>query len=160
MAKIDILKYNEYVFMWLNGYLWMWDTPQERELQKELAEKAYGDVLVAGYGLGIVQEYLLKNPKVKSITTLEEYKEDVEKCKELFGKIYGKVIIKNFYKYKGRKKFDCVIGDIWPDISAKFLKDYVKFEKKSKEVLKKNGKILAWGQDYFEYLLKNKKLNK
>jgi hypothetical protein len=56
------------------------------------------------------------------------------------------------------KKFDCVIGDIWPDIDAKFLKDYVKFKRKALRLLKKNGIILAWGMDFFEYLLKQKKV--
>jgi len=158
MVKVEILQHNGHSFLWIDGYLWMWDTPQERELQKELAKKAYGDVLVVGYGFGIVQKYLSKNSKVKSITTIEKYKEVIEKCKKLFGKIQGKIIIEDFYNWKGKKKFDCIIGDIWPDISSKFLKDYVKFKNKSEKLLKNNGKILAWGEEFFEYLLKNKNI--
>lgn len=139
--------------MFINDYLWMWDTPQETKLQKELAQKAFGDVLVAGYGLGILPKFLIKNPKVKSVTTIEKYKEVIEKMKE-FNKIYGKIIISDFYDFPENQKFDCIIGDIWPDIDAKFLKEYIKFKKKSQKLLKKNGEILAWGKDYFEYLLK------
>ena len=130
--------------------------PQERDLQEELAQKAQGDVLVAGYGLGIVIDFLLKNPKVTSITAVEKYKEVINKMKE-FGPIKCKVIISDFYDLPEDKKFDCVIGDIWPDISSKFLPDYVKFKNKSEKLMKPNGKLLAWGKDFFEYLLENKK---
>jgi spermidine synthase len=134
----------------------MWDTPQERELQKDLAKQASGDVLVAGYGFGILTKFLLKNPKVKSVTTVEKYKEVIEKMRE-FGLIYGKIIMKDYYDLPEDKKYDYVIGDIWPDIDAKFLKDYIKFKNKAKKLLRSNGKILAWGKDFFEYLIKNKK---
>ena len=153
--KVEILNHNNHKFMFVDGYLWMWDTPQETELQEDLAKKAFGDILVAGYGLGILPKFLLENPSVKSVTIVEIYKEVIEKMKEL-GKIHGKIIICDFYSLPEDKKYDCVIGDIWPDIDAKFLGDYVKFKKKSKRLLKKNGKIFAWGKDYFEYLLKKK----
>lgn len=143
--------------MFIDGYLWMWNTPQESELQEDLAKKSFGNVLVAGYGLGILPKFLIKNHRVKSVTTVEKYKEVIEKMKE-FGKIYGKVVISDFYNLPENQKFDCIIGDIWPDINAKFLKDYVKFKSKAQKLLKKNGKILAWGKDYFEFLMKKKKL--
>lgn len=156
MAKIEILHHKNHRFMFIDGYLWMWDTPQESELQEDLAKKSFGNVLVAGYGLGILPKFLIKNHRVKSVTTVEKYKEVIEKMKE-FGKIYGKVVISDFYNLPENQKFDCIIGDIWPDINAKFLKDYVKFKSKAQKLLKKNGKILAWGKDYFEFLLKKKK---
>ncbi len=162
MVKVEFLKYNNsYSFLWIDGYLWMWDTPQERELQKELAENSHGDVLVVGYGLGIVQAYLEKNPNVKSVTSVEKYEEVIQKCKKEFGEVTGEVIITDFYDLLEDKKYDCVIGDIWPDINAKFLKDYLDFKEKSGKILKKGGKILAWGEDYFEYLIeKNNKNSK
>ncbi|GAG37690.1 unnamed protein product [marine sediment metagenome] len=155
MVKIEILDHKKHKFMFINNRLWMWDTPEERDAEKELADKSFGDVLVAGYGFGILTKFLLKNPKVKSVTTVEKYKEVIKKMKE-FGKIYGKVIIGDFYDMPKDKKFDCVIGDIYPDIDRVFLKDYIKFKKKAEKLVKKNGIILAWGKDFFEYLIKNK----
>ena len=154
-VKIEILHHNNHKFMFLDGYLWMWDTPQETELQEDLAKKSFGDVLVAGYGLGILPKFLLTNQKVKSVTTIEVHKEVIKKMRE-FGKIYGKIIIGNYYDLPENKKYDCIIGDIWPDIDAKFLNDYISFKRKSRKLLKKNGKVLAWGKDFFEYLLKDK----
>jgi spermidine synthase len=159
MAKIEILSFKKHRFMFLDNYLWMWDTPQEVELQQDLAKRAFGDVLVAGYGLGLVSKFLLKNPKVKSVTTVEKYKEVIDKMKKI-EKIYGKVIVADFYALPKTPKYDCIIGDIWPDIDAKFLKDYVQFKKKSQSLLKPKGQILAWGKEYFEFLLKKKKNTK
>lgn len=153
MNKVEILQHKGYRFMFLDDYLWMWDTPQEKDLQKNLAKKAFGNVLVVGCGFGILTKFVLKNPKVKSVVTIEKYKEVVEKMKEL-DSIPGKIIIDDFYNLPESKKFDCVIGDIWPDIDSKFLKDYVKFKKKAQKLLKKNGKVFAWGKEFFEYLLK------
>ncbi|MEK7166900.1 MAG: S-adenosylmethionine decarboxylase [Patescibacteria group bacterium] len=157
VSDVEILEHKNHKFMFVNEYLWMWDTPQEKDLQKNLADKAYGDVLVAGYGLGLLPEYILKNSKVKSITTVEKYNSVMEKMKSI-GPIYGKVIVNDFYKLPENKKYDCIIGDIWPDIDAKFLKDYVRFKNKSRKLLKKDGLLLAWGKDYFEFLLDKKNL--
>jgi len=33
MAQIEILQHKGHRFMYLDDYLWMWDTPQEKELQ-------------------------------------------------------------------------------------------------------------------------------
>lgn len=157
MVKIEILNHKKHKFMFINNRLWMWDTPEERDAEKELADKSFGNVLVAGYGFGILTKALLKNPKVKSVTTVEKYKEVIEKMKE-FGPIYGKIILGDFYDFPEDKKFDCVIGDIYPDIDRVFLKDYIKFKKKAEKLVKKNGIILAWGKEFFEYLIKNKRL--
>jgi spermidine synthase len=159
MAKIKIISYKDNRFLFIDDYLWMWDIPHERNLQADLAKKAFGDVLVVGYGFGIVAKFLEKNPKVKSITIVEKYKEVIDKIKKR-EKIYGNLIIGDFYKLPTNKKYDCVIGDIWPDIDARFLKEYVRFKNKAKKLLKKGGKILAWGQDYFEYLLRRRKKRK
>ena len=159
MIRIEIIQHKNHKFLFIDDYLWMWDIPPEKEIQKTIAQKALGDVLVAGYGFGIVQKYLSENPKVKSIITVEKYKEIIKKMKE-FGNISGKIIIDDFYNLPEDKKFDCIVGDIWEEIDAKFLRDYVRFKKKAQKLLKKNGVILGWGKDYFEYLLEKEQCKK
>lgn len=154
MTNVEILNHKNQKFMFINNDLWMWDTPRERKLQENLAKQAFGDVLVVGYGFGIVVEFLLKNSKVKSITAVEKNKEVIEKIKEN-DLIKCDILIQDFYKLSELRKFDCIIGDIWQDIDPLFLKDYVNFKDKAKKLLKKDGKIIAWGKDYFEFLLKN-----
>ena len=153
MAKIEIVQVKNHKFLFLDDYLWMWDLPQEQELQRDIANQAFGDVLVAGYGFWIVTKYLLESTKVKSVTTVEKYQEVIDKIKE-FGPIYGKIIIADFYELPENEKYDCVIGDIWTEIDQRFLDDYKKFKEKAKKFLKPSGFILGWGKDYFEFLLK------
>ena len=151
MAKVELIKQKGYNFLWIDDNLWMWDIPIEKSVQKRLAKQAFGDVLVAGYGLGVIQKYLKENPKVKSVLTIEKLKEVVEAAKSAYGKIYGNIKITNFYDYNS-KKFDCVMGDIWEDILPEYLDKYNKFKTKAKTLLKPKGRIIAWGGEFFEFL--------
>ena len=152
--NVEILQQKGHNFLWINDYLSMWDIPVERKAQKKIAEKAFGDVLIAGYGLGIVQKYLSENNNVKSVTTIEKSKEVIDKVKQIYGKTYGEIIVGDFYDDLMQGKFDCVIGDVWEDIIPGSLEDYRRFKIRAKEFVKKDGKILAWGQEFFEYLIK------
>ncbi|MBU4347707.1 hypothetical protein KJ586_03845 [Patescibacteria group bacterium] len=156
MVNIEIVEVKNHKFLFLDDYLWMWDLPHEQELQRDIAKQAFGDVLVAGYGFGIVTKFLIENPKVTSVTTVEKYPEVIDKMKE-FGPIYGKIIIGDFNDIPENKKFDCVIGDTWAEIDQLFLGDYRKFKEKAQKLVKNDGLILAWGKDYFEYLLEKEK---
>ncbi|MFC1632575.1 hypothetical protein ACFL1U_00320 [Patescibacteria group bacterium] len=152
MTNIEIIEHKNHKFMFIDDYLWMWDLPHEQELQQDVADQAYGDVLVAGYGFGIVTKLALDNPQVKSVTTVEKYPEVIDKMKE-FGPIHGEIIISDFFDIPEDKKYDCVIGDIWAEIDSKYFEEYKRYKAKSQRLLKKDGQILAWGKDYFEYLL-------
>lgn len=153
MAKVEILQQKGYNFLWIDNCLWMWDIPSEQVYQRELAEKSSGDVLVAGYGLGVVQRYLAKNRNVRSLLTIEKYLEVIDACRRVYGKIYGDIEIGDFYDFNSRRRFDYVIGDIWEDQEEQYLPDYVMFKKKALTLVKTDGKVLAWGENFFEYLL-------
>ena len=162
MERAEILRQNGYDFLWIKKdggkpELWMWDLPEEVEEQELVAKEAFGEVLVAGYGMGIVQKLLLEIPKVKRVLTCEINPQVIEANKKAYGKIFGEVILCDFYQFSSRRKFDSVVGDIWLNITPKDLSDYVDFKKKAQSLLKDGGKILAWGQDYFEYKLKTGK---
>jgi len=137
------LKQKGHYFLWVDESLWMWDIPIERINQRKIAEKAFDDVLVAGYGLGLVQEYLAKNPKVHSITSIEKLGGVIRECKKVYGKVYENIVVADFYKYNPNHKFDCVIGDIWADITPESLSEYNKFFKQAKRLIKKKGSVVA-----------------
>ena len=151
--KVEIVQQKGHNFLWINGYLYMWDIPVERKTQKGIAEEAYGDVLVAGYGLGVCHKYLVQSPKVESITTIEKFPDVIKECERVYGLIHGDVEIGDFYSFNGNRKFDCVIGDIWDDILPEHLEEYKRFRAKALTLLKSGGKLLAWGKDYYENLL-------
>ena len=146
MPEVEILQQKNYNFLWVDGALWMWDIPVEQEAQESIAQKAFNDVLVAGYGLGIVQRHLLENPKVNSVLTVEKIPGVINECKRTYGKLFGDVEIGDFYKYHSDKRFDCIIGDMWEDMIPNSLKLYKKFKDKAQELIKPDGKILAWGR--------------
>lgn len=160
IVRVEILEQKGYDFLWVDDgigpYLWMWDVPEERKAQQVLADQAYGDVLVAGYGLGIVQKYLCENPNVKSVLTVEKYSQVIAACHNHYGKLYGKYDIGDFNTWDKKfpwRKYDCVVGDIWKDIIPEALEDYKKFKASALRHLKPDGKIIARGQEFFEYLI-------
>ena len=154
-SKVEIIQQKGYDFLWVDDYLWMWDIPIERKCQKKLANQAFGEVLVAGYGLGVIQKYLLMNHNVigKYLLTIEKNEQVIKECEKVYGQIYGGIVIGDFFKYKTDTKFSCIIGDVWEDILPEGLEQYKKFKKKAQELIAPGGKILAWGGDYFEYLI-------
>lgn len=158
MVDIKLTKHEGHNFLWIDKHLWMWDIPFERSLQKSIAKKAQGDVLVAGYGLGLVQRSLTENPLVKSVTTVEIYDKIIDLCKEEYGQIYGDVIIDDFYNFNTDKRYQTVIGDIWDDIVPQCLPQYRMFKEKAETLLRPGGEILAWGKEFYEYLIEKNKI--
>ena len=152
MRKANILRQNGNNFLWLGHDLWMWDIPVERRQQKSIADQAFGEVLVAGYGLGLVQHYLSRNPKVKAVTTIEKYPGVIREVRRVYRKLYGEIVIADFYRYRANKKYDCIIGDIWEDITELTLPQYNRFVERAKLFIKPGGVILAWGKGFFDYL--------
>lgn len=154
--RTEIIEQKGHLFLWLDDKLWMWDIPAERQIQKEIADQAYGKVLVVGYGLGIVQGYLQENDAVSCFETAEINADVLRVCRERFGRLSGHVFCSDFYTIElidEDERYDCVIGDIWQEIHLKFLPEYVKFKAHAMTLLKSKGKILAWGKEYFEWLL-------
>ena len=161
MSQVEILQQNGYNFLWIDGYLWMWDLPFEVEIQEDIASEAFGDVLVVGLGLGIVQKYLAKNKAVKNIDTVEKYLEVHTEYFACFNKaVPGRIIFDDFYYLPeiSYQQWDCVIGDLWPEISNKYLDEYIKFKNHAQTLLREGGKILGWGVEYYEYLLEKQEI--
>ena len=159
MVEVEILKQKGHNFLWVDDYLWMWDIPSEQIYQRKIAEKSFGDVLIAGYGLGLVQRYLVQNPLVKSILTVEKYPEVIDACRKVYGEIHGDININDFYDFNPRRKYDCILGDLWKDQEEQFLPDYLKFKDKARTLVKPHGKILAWGESFFENLIRERAIS-
>jgi len=155
MSKVEIFTIKQDVFLYIDDYLWMWDTLEEQREQSQIARQAHGDVLVAGYGLGILQQFLIANPAVTGVYTFEICLDVMEAAKAHYGKIHGHVSIRDFYvpPENPTMKYDCVVGDIWQDITPRCLPDYKRFKEVALQWLKPGGKILAWGKETFEVFL-------
>lgn len=135
--------------LYVNNRPLHWDTPEEHAGQLAMAQQCYGAVLCAGYGLGIVQGYLMKMPKVKTITTVEKYQAVIAEGRKRMGIMgHGTLIVKDIYDYftEGYTgHFDCIIGDIWSGTVGADVAGYKKFRKAARLHLKPGGKIIMGG---------------
>lgn len=139
--------------LYINGREWMCDWEHTAKAEIAMADQCFGDVLCAGYGLGIAQKRLLENPKVTSVLIVELIPCVITICKEHYGVIHGNVIIKDFFDMLEDQKYDCVIADICMDITPQYLPVYKKTKEKSLKLLKPEGLFIALGKDFFEKLM-------
>ena len=97
------------------GVRWcFYDAYTNRELKEMYSsyDLAYGDVLITGFGYGLLASWLDSKPEVKSVTVLENCKDIYDvflKNNKLPKKV--KVIITDASEYKTEEKFDCIFLD-------------------------------------------------
>jgi len=130
----------------IDGEEWMSDAKSEVDFHKQIADAATGDVLVAGLGLGIVQEFLLQNPAVTSVITVEAVQEVIDKLQEIKPQIFvGKhtIVHDDCFSYcqTTSKKFDYIYGDIWIQSGPRYFYEWEKFEAATSPLLKAGGVI-------------------
>ncbi len=129
----------------------MWDLRTERRAMADLARRAHGDVLVAGYGLGLVQRCLLVNKDVTSVFTIEIHSEVLTECERVFGELYGETLVGDFFDLiEVKPNFDTVVGDIWLDMAPEYLQEYLNFRCKAERLVRPGGEVLAWGDECFK----------
>ena len=141
---LDLLYYNE--------TFWMSDAaPWKREM-KDLADQARGDVLVAGYGLGLIHRYLNRNPEVRTVTTVEICGGVIAACMKRYGWVHGRIVIGDFATVPIKGQFDTVIGDTWADATIEYLDLYREFWQRARLIVREGGSILAWRSDVMDKL--------
>lgn len=101
-----------------NTQLMCLNTLNYREIKEQYAmyDLAYGEVLLTGFGLGILPLWIASKPEVKSVTVLELSKEVVELF--LLHNDMPKninVIYADAKTYKTDKQYDCLFLDHFPD---------------------------------------------
>jgi hypothetical protein len=68
----------DYRFLLKNGSPLMSDTPKEYGEHQWLWDHAQGDVLIGGLGIGFVNQYLINNAAVTSVTIVEKYQDVID----------------------------------------------------------------------------------
>jgi len=99
----------------------MSDFHYERATCVEVVERAHGDVLVAGLGLGMILRPILGKESVRSVTVIEKYQDVVDLVlPTLPASEKLTVLLDDIYTWKppqGRH-YDVIWFDIWPDIEV------------------------------------------
>lgn len=122
--------------------IWMTDTPVEVADQMEFYDVAHGRVLINGLGLGMMQEWILKDkPCVVHLDIVERDPDIINLIAPYFEPYGERVTIHHADAYKMEwppgTEWDVVYHDIWPDISAGNLDGM-------KQLMKKYGGRALW----------------
>jgi hypothetical protein len=67
-----------YTILYKDGVGIMQDTTHEYDEHQELWDNATGDVLIGGLGIGFVNQKLIDNPNVTSVTIIEKQQEVID----------------------------------------------------------------------------------
>lgn len=115
----------------IDGRMIMSDTPQERLTNIQVVERAYGDVLIAGLGIGMILLPILASYQVDRVLVLEKYqpvRDMVEPQIRRWAKKHRvdhklEVLVCDVHDYPDRndqQKWDIIYFDIWqtPDEKA------------------------------------------
>lgn len=94
---------------------WMVDDPLHWEGMEILGQKAKGNVLVGGLGLGLLIHSLAKNPEVKNVDVVEMNKDVIKLIKPQLPDKKIKIHKGNIFdkEWLVKDKYDTVILDIW-----------------------------------------------
>jgi hypothetical protein len=107
------------------GRQWMvWDqyTNKQYKSQYSQYDMAYGDVLLTGFGFGLLACWLANKPEVKSVTVIEYSKSiyDIFLMNNELPKNVN-VIIDDANNYKTEKHFDCIFLDHYEGMLDKWV---------------------------------------
>jgi len=101
-----------YVKLLIDGRCWMSDAPDERELNRVIVERARGDVLICGLGLGMILLPILAKPEVQSVTVLEKNRNVIELIAPAYRSRKLVILEADVWHWETGRQFDV----IWQDI--------------------------------------------
>jgi len=139
-----------YTRLIVDGTLWMTDAEFECWTNSDFVRKAYGDVMIAGLGLGLIVGPLLKSAKVESVTVLEKHPDVVALIAPLYRHCKLSVINADAREWEAPKKaFHYIYLDIWADVPNSDNKEEIAaLKKRYRPALKKGGKVSAWCENH------------
>jgi len=134
----------------------MSDSKPDKESCEKYIEAARGDVLILGFGLGLIVIPIMNKPNVTSITIVELEQEVIDLVAsqhKLNNKV--KIIQGDALLYQPKKLYDCIFYDIDPPTERilKLEKQGITTSPEShyRPFLKKEGEVLVWNGDYGRY---------
>lgn len=99
----------------------MTDFYYERTTCIEIVQRAHGDVLIAGLGLGMILHPILRKPEVRSVTVIEKFQEVVDLISPTLPQDARLTVITDdifAWQPPAGSRYDVIWFDIWPDIEA------------------------------------------
>jgi len=116
----------------------MSDLYYERVTCVEVVERAHGDVLIAGLGIGMILHPILRKEAVRSVAVVEKYPDVVDLVLPTLPTSEKlTVVLDDIYTWKpprGRR-YDVIWFDIWPDIEPTRLPEMARLHRRFRRYL-------------------------
>lgn len=131
------IQHEKYAALYCSGKIMMSETPMEHRTNREFIDKAHGDILIGGLGIGMIVMPIQNYAHVNSITILEINENVIDLVKPMLplnDKV--RVLCMDAFTWKPDRKFDCIYMDIWPFINTDIYKEMVKLKRKYAHYLK------------------------
>jgi hypothetical protein len=138
-----------YTRLLIDDILWMTDAEFECRTNYDVAYRSYGDILIAGLGLGLILGPVLQREEVRSVTVLERSSDVIA----LIGPCYSSpkltIIKADVHLWQSPKKaFDFIYFDIWADIPNNDTRaEITMLKRRYRSALKKGGRTAAWCEE-------------
>lgn len=127
--------------------LLMSDTPMELRTNREFIEKAHGQVLIGGLGLGIVLLAIQDKPEVKRVVVVEKYHKLVDFILSQIPyntKVFVYVDDIFSFELNTGTKFDTIYFDIWNAVCGDFYPETKTLHKRFRKYLNRKENPNAW----------------
>lgn len=120
----------------------MSDLYYERETCVEVVERAHGNVLIAGLGIGMILHPILRKPDVRSLTVVEKYPEVVDLVAPTlpFDSRLSIVTADIFtWEPPPGAPYDVIWFDIWPDMEVSRLEEMERLHRRFEPYLNREN---------------------
>jgi len=136
----------------------MSDTPAEIKDHLEPIQRAEGNVLITGLGIGMVLQGCLNKKSVKHATVIELSEDVIKLVAPHYQELYGnrlEIIQADALEYKPPRgsKYDMVWHDIWPNICADYLDDIITLKKR---YARRSQWVGCWQEDWVRDLARRR----
>ncbi len=103
-----------YTLLYHNDSYIMQDTTREYREHEQFLKEAHGNVIVGGLGLGMVNQSLMENPNVTSVTIIEKYQEVIDLVWQHCPKNEKiRLVHADIYEWEPDSKWDIAWFDSW-----------------------------------------------
>lgn len=128
-----------------DAFAWMTTEQSEVSSMDAHAKAAYGEVLLAGLGLGVMTWLTAKNLNVRSITVVEARPEVVELIAPLVENKKTTVLVGDIWEHLASHPgtYDFIDLDLWPDAATAVLES-AEIHRACSPALKPGGVVRTW----------------
>lgn len=139
----------KYTRLFIGNEVWMTDAEFECYSNQKIVIRAYGDVLVAGLGLGLILGPMLAMEDISSVTVLEKSPDVIALVGPWYQSEKLTIIEANVHEWTPPKKaYNFVYFDIWPNVPNSDQRAEIStLKKRYRSSLKPGGRTAAWCEE-------------